>query len=157
MDSSLLFQYITITWLVLGAILLFIEVSFIPSIGFLFAGLAAITVGGLLTFDLISPNDHLFQLSLFLIFTCLWAAILWLPMKKLRAFGTKAPVYQDMIGDTVIIEESDLEKGKVGRVKWSGTIMNARLHPHVNVEKVSVGNEMVIAQVRGNMLIVKEK
>src|SRR5690606_14871295 len=60
-------------WLVLGAILIAAEVFLVPGIGFLFAGLGAVTLGGLLAFSVIAAPSLTAQVAYFLALGVAWA------------------------------------------------------------------------------------
>ncbi|MDB2414293.1 NfeD family protein [Rickettsiales bacterium] len=154
--QSLLTEHISIIWLTLGAIFIIIEVFFTPGIGFLFAGLGAVSVGGLIIMQISDSSNYWQQILFFLILTSVWASFLWKPLKKLLNSSSDIN-YKDVEGGTAIVVDSALTCDKEGQVKWSGTIMNARLEPKVQKEEVEVGQEVKIIKVDGNTLIVSSK
>lgn len=140
---------ITTMWLIAGTICFFLEAMAIPGVGFLFAGFAALTVGGLLAGGLLDAANVLTQLGVFFIATAVWAAALWKPLKRLQSKNE----YQNIVGGTAIVDSEPLEKGKTGQVKWSGTVMRARLAEDAT-DSIPAGNEVKILSVKGNVLTV---
>lgn len=139
-------------WLIAGVACFALEAIGMSGIGFLFAGLGALTVGSLVT---AMPELSLLQQGvIFLAATALWAALLWKPLRKYRGAETKNG-YQNMIGDTVYIGAQGLAPGAIGEATWSGTIMKAELAP--GAEALAAGAAAVIISVTGNTLIVKSK
>ena len=55
----------TILWLAAGAIFIAIEIVGVPGIGFLFAGIAALIVGGGVEFGLFAADDYVPQFVIF--------------------------------------------------------------------------------------------
>lgn len=146
-------EHSVLLWLTAGALLVFLEVALAPGAGFLFAGLAAITVGGLATFGAIDSDAILLQFALFFVFTCLWTAILWKPLKRFRSRGG-AKGYQDVIGSLAKTKNA-LNAGELGQVHWSGTIMNARIDKACKVKKIAGNQEVTVTAKKGNTLYVK--
>lgn len=144
-----------IGWLLAGAVLVLLEVILLPGIGFLFAGLAAITVGGMVAFSAIAENATIMQFTWFFLLTGFWAAILWFPMKRLR-YKTSGKAYKNMIGDSAIVIGT-LTKHAYGQVKWSGTTMKARLVKECHTDSLPEGSEVEIVSVEGAKLYVKPK
>ncbi len=139
-------------WLAVAAVFLLLELYTIPGIGFLFIGLAALTTGGLLAFGALSGESSFYlQLAWVLGFTCVWAAVLWVPLKRMRRSPEN---YHNMIGTSATAMEGALEQGKIGMVKWSGALMRARLVPHSHAQKVAEGAEVWIHEVDGTLLLV---
>lgn len=143
-----------ILWLALGVVCFIIETLVVSGVGFLFAGLAALTAGSALT--AFPEMPALQQWMVFFISGILWATLLWRPLQKLRGKGPKHR-YHNMIGDTAYIAANGLKKDEVGEATWSGTIMKARLADDVTMEQIAGGTEVQIANVTGNTLIVRPK
>jgi len=141
-----------ITWLVIGALFLIAEVTIATGIGFLFAGLGAITLGGLMTFEFLSIDSLYSQLAYFLAFTSGWAALLWQPLKKI--YNSNANSYDNIVGSVAVVNESPLIKGKTGTVRWSGTTMRAKIDPEVKINEIKVGQEVEVKNVKDSILIV---
>lgn len=135
-------------WFIAGGILLVVEFTLAPAVGFLFAGLAAFVVGFAITSGLV--EDTTMQWIVFCASTLIWALFLWKPMKNWRQNHDQS--FSDISGEKVEIV-GDLEPGKTGKAKWSGADMKARLAE--GAEAIKDGTEAEIVEVRGNVLIVK--
>lgn len=145
-----------IWWLIIGVVFILIEVMQVPGIGFLFAGLAALVVGGLVSSGLIAEGSTLIQFIWFFLFTALWAAILWVPMKRLR-YKTSSESYKNIVGDIAVVIDGAIHKHSSGKVRWSGTIMKARISKDCDVEKIPDGAEVEIVDVAGSKLFIKPR
>ncbi len=143
-------QNINHLWLIAGAVLVIFEFFIAPGVGFLFAGLGAITVGALLQAGLI--NEQIWQWIIFLAATLVWLLVLYKPLARFKMSKDHKP-FSDMVGRKAILVNS-LLPGETGQVKWSGTLMNARLDPSVK-ESIAGGAEVVITHVEGNVVLVK--
>lgn len=141
-----------VLWMGLGAFLLLLEVSAIPGIGLLFGGLAAMTLGGLMAFDVISRDISTYlQFAWFFGFTVLWAAILWKPFMKMKK---RSPAYHAIIGSTATVMPGGLKKGRSGKVKWSGAPMAARIRPESARDSFAEGDEVWVHELDGSVLVV---
>ena len=60
--------------------------------------------------------------------------------------------YMDMIGGEVEVCNSSLFPGDLGQVKWSGTVMNARLDK-TEQNSAAIGDKLFITAIHGNILI----
>lgn len=152
--NPVILQNLTVIWLVAGGILILIESLTMPGIGFLYAGLAAISVGGLLSLDYIDQTDVVAQLSWFFGLTAVWAALLWKPMKRFR-YHNSDKEYQNIVGSIATVKSEALVKKKHGKVEWSGTIMKADLSADSAVDSVEAGQQVKIIALEGNRVIVK--
>ena len=153
---DILIQNITISWLIAGGLFIFLEAMAFPGVGFLFAGCAAITTGGLIQFGIVEESNYILQASIFLSSSFLWAIILWVPLQhfhKKAKFGN----FSNMIGNTATVYNAPLIKGKQGEVKWSGTIMHAMLSDNSVIETLDEGTDVKIMEVSGNILKVEKK
>lgn len=139
-------------WLVAGALLIAIEIFLVPGSGILFAGLGAITVGGIMVAGWVHATDN--QFILFFLSTAIWAAILWKPLKKMM--NSEGSGYSDFIGQKAIVHGEPLEKGKRGEVKWSGAIMSCEISPEESAEKILPDTEVTIIEVSKGILRVKK-
>jgi len=136
-------------WLAAGVILILLEFTILPAAGMLFAGIAALLVGILLEAGFI--NGIQTPWIIFLASTCLLAALFYKPLKNFRT--NKNSEYKDMVGEEATLLE-DLEIGKTGSVKWSGTTMKAKLCPDCKIG-AKAGVSAKIIGLDGNILILK--
>jgi membrane protein implicated in regulation of membrane protease activity len=141
-------------WLIAGVLLIIIEISLLSGIGFLFTGLGAITVGAALIVGWIdSPSS---QFILFFLSTAFWTVVLWKPLKNFIA--GKESGFDDMVGSTAVVFEQSIEKGKNGKVKWSGTIMKCQFDPEAEeLETIAPETEVIITAVSKGILIIRTK
>ena len=137
-------------WLIAGAVLVIFEFMLFSGIGFLFAGLAALTVGALAEMHVL--NDLTMQWVVFFIATLVWTLVLWKPLKNYKLNQHHQP-FSDVVGQKAILI-TPLAPGQQGRARWSGTIMNAKLDAN-NEGILAEGAEVHITRVEGNVLIVK--
>lgn len=139
-----------VSWILLGAALLILEVTIVPGIGLFFAALGALTLGGLMTFDVIIEDSFYLQLAYFFGFTTAWTIVLWKPLKKRRAGSG----YSNIIGSSATTTGNGLIKDKTGSVKWSGTTMKARIRSESEVSEIAAGEEVWIHEIKQSVLIV---
>jgi membrane protein implicated in regulation of membrane protease activity len=142
----------SLLWLLGAAVFFAIEAFGVPGIGFLFAALAAMSVALMIEVGILMPLDSTYQFAAFFCNTTLFAILLWKKLKSWR-MNPKAPGYSNMIGDRAVIAGSGLQPGHIGEVRWSGTLMRARLAE--DAAALPVGAEVTITQVEGNVLTVK--
>lgn len=136
-------------WLIAGAILIILEITTIPGVGFLFAGLGALMLG--IFMELGFVEKPLWQWIIFFGLTVIWAVVLWKPLKNFRQGNN--PPFKDMEGQKAIVT-GKLEPGKTGHAKWSGTKMKAKLDESAKKAKAD-GDEVEVVGLDGNILIVK--
>lgn len=141
-------------WLITGALLIILEIVLFPGIGFLFAGLGAISVSaGLITGWIDSLSA---QFILFFLATAFWTAILWKPLQKL--ITGKGSGFDDMVGSTAVVFGQSIEKGKMGEVKWSGAIMKCQFEPGAEgLAMIDPETEVIITGVSKGILIIRAK
>ena len=122
-------------------------------VGFLFAALGAISVGAFLIFGLIDDLVH--QFILFFASTAFWTALFWRPLKQFIAGRNSG--FNDMVGTTAIVYDKPLEIGKIGQVKWSGTIMKCELVAEAlsGENTIDQGCEVTITGVSKGILMVR--
>jgi membrane protein implicated in regulation of membrane protease activity len=142
----------TILWLIAGAVFIALEIFGIPGIGFLFAGIAALLIGGLVEFGIIAADDVLLQGVLFFLMSIATAAILW---NKLKAKTT--PSYSNILGTEATVVAPGLVGNKEGQVHWSGTLMRAQLVENDGLSAVAEGAAVIVERVEGNILFVAAK
>ena len=136
-------------WLVLGTVFLIIELQ-VSGIGFLFLGLGSLSNAALIY---IYPILSQYHYSSFGLLSFLWFIILWWPLKRyMQAKGKNTEHYMDMIGGEVEVCNSSLFPGDLGQVKWSGTLMNARLDK-IEQNSAAIGDKLFITAIHGNILI----
>jgi membrane protein implicated in regulation of membrane protease activity len=141
-------------WLVTGAFLIIFELSFVPGIGLLFAGLGAISCGALISWGFVDEQYYDLQMLWFFTITIIWAICLWLPFKRFR-YRKSTDSFNNMIGSSAVVVSNDLKKGEIGTVKWSGTVMNAKIDSNCPQDLMAVGTNVVIKNVQGNVLIIE--
>jgi membrane protein implicated in regulation of membrane protease activity len=138
-------------WVILGFLAVLFEMLFVPGLGILFIGLGAITIAGSISWY---PEIIHYQYPLFALFSFLWFGMLWQPLKKYLYNKPTTKNTSDVIGNDVEVIGSPLRpSGGLGQVKWSGTIMNARLDPDVT-EPQEVGTTLRVKDVDGTILIL---
>ena len=143
---------VTALWLLAGAAFIGIEMVGVPGMGFFFAGIAALLVGGAIEIGLIAPENLLLQFALFFLFTSVSALLLWNKLKQIRG-----PIYSNMVGTQAEVIGGGLAGTREGQVKWSGTIMRARLADEVVIDVLPAGTFVTISKVEGTLLHVIPK
>ena len=142
----------SILWLIAGSVLIAFEVTLLPGVGLLFAGLSAICVGvALITGWIESPTVQF--ISFFLI-TGFWAVAHWKPLKNFM----KSPQsgFDDMVGNIAVVFGDPIKSGQMGKVKWSGTIMKCKFALETEEEvDLDPGTEVTIVEVSNGILIVR--
>lgn len=90
-----------------GLALLAIEVMVLGFSTFVlfFVGLAAVVVGGLMTFGIL-PESMLSALSSVGVLTALLAILLWRPLKSMQGNVERKKVTSDLVGHSFILEEA---------------------------------------------------
>lgn len=135
-------------WLIAGGVLLCLEFTLAPAIGFLFLGIGAVVTGFLVGFGI--ADTTLWQWIICLAVTIASAILLWKPMKTWRTNPEKK--FNDMVGDEVEVLE-DIKQGKIGSAKWNGATMKAKLAKDADSLKKGVQAEIV--ELQGNVLVLK--
>jgi membrane protein implicated in regulation of membrane protease activity len=143
---------ITLFWLILGITFMLIEVSVIPGFGSLFLGLGAFTVTILLAFDVAPDDEYLHQFILLLMSTSSWLIILWRPL--VNYLDSSASKVKDVDGSEATIYSKHLNNHGVGKIKWSGVIMNAKMDS--SQDEAEKGELVLIDRVEGNIAICKK-
>ncbi len=143
----------TMLWLLCGIILIILEFSQLPGIGFLFLGFGAISTSIITNYW--QGETLLAQFSYFGIFSLFWFILLWYP---LRMFLSKdknnfSRGTFDIIESQVIVINKDIKFGTLGQVSWCGTIMNAKLGENTNNDIAKIGETLIVQEVKGNVLV----
>ncbi len=139
-------------WLtILGVVSIILEMGFISGIGFLFIGIGALSVAGLIEFNIINKDNLLSILLALVSLSSLYFLIFWKFFKKAHMQTLKN--YNDIIGKEAVVIYSDIKGHTTGNVKWSGTIMNAQLVD--TSDFVKEGETVKIIKVKGNILFIK--
>lgn len=146
----------TTLWLIAGVVFLAIEAVGVPGVGFMFAGLGALLVGALMSLDIVATEAATTQWIVFFAASAVSAILLWKPLQRFH-ISRQSHSYSNMIGDTAYVGSQGLKKDAIGEVTWSGTIMRAELAADAQVENLSAGAAVTIADVEGAKLIVKPK
>ena len=139
-----------ILWLLFGCILLAAEAFGASGIGCLFAGLGAVGAG-IATYAGVATDLGL-QGAYFFALTALAAVVLWRPLQRMHA--GKRGGYDNMVGTAAIVTADGLDPLTGGSVRWSGTIMKARLHPDATAQPLPENTRVKVLGVTGNVLIV---
>jgi membrane protein implicated in regulation of membrane protease activity len=144
----------SLVWLIIGIAAMLVEIlAIIPGIGVLFMGLAALSVSILVATEMGADLSLVGQSAWFFGLTVVFAVVLWKPLKRWRISSAKGETYNNMVGDKAVVVENPLQQGVMGKVRWSGTVMNAKLHQDAVTATVDATVEIVA--VEGNTLIVK--
>ena len=139
-------------WLtILGVISIILEMGFISGIGFLFIGLGALSVAGLIEFKLIKEDNLLNILLALISLSSLYFLIFWKFFKNAQMQDRKN--YGEIIGKEAIVIYSNIKGHTIGKVKWSVTIMNAQLID--TNDYIKEGETVKIVKVKGNILFIK--
>lgn len=140
-------------WLIAGALLLALEAFGASGIGFLFAGIGAILTGIIAESGV--AGTLLAHIAWFFGATSLSAIVLWKPMQRWVQHRKAGQAdFSNIIGNEAMVIAGGLEPGKRGKVRWSGTTMQAQLAPQVT-EPVDEGTVVIISEVKSNLLVVK--
>lgn len=146
-------------WLTFGALLIVLEVATVPGLGLFLGGLGALCTGILIAAGWIDMAATALQFTAFFAFTIAWTLALWKPLMKFRTSSKSGTTkFNNMVGDTAVVHgERGLRRGETGQVSWSGTLMNAQLDKHAQVDALEAGAQVEIKAVSGNTLTVIPK
>ena len=142
------------SWLIAGVAFLVFEALGMPGAGLLFAGLGALATGSFIHLGYIAQTDTLMQFITFFLTSGVFAVLLWKPIQKFKGNQQKNK-FNNIVGDTAVVGKDGLGANG-GEVKWSGTIMTAKLADDVTGTLAS-GTKVVITDVQGTTLVVKPK
>lgn len=143
-------------WLILGVILFIIDLISL-TIVLLFASLASLSVGLAIYLDFISQIDLQPQLITFFASYAFWGVVLYQPLRNLKTKLKHTGGYHDMIGAEALIEKDVDSDIKDFQVKWSGTVMQARLDERYKNTPLKKGDLVEIVSITGAKLKVKPK
>lgn len=144
----------SIYWLIASGAFFLLEAFGIPGVGFLFAGLGAIVAAAMISLELITEDAAIMQFAIFSLVTAVSALLLWRKLKTWR-LNPNAPHYSNIVGTEAETVEM-LSGDKLGTVRWSGTLMRARL-ADPNHAPIAGGITVRITATDGNILIVTTK
>jgi membrane protein implicated in regulation of membrane protease activity len=138
-------------WSILAIIFFILEI-FVTGIGFIFAGLSAITLAVLINFDLIAEEEIIYQLAWFFILSFAWAVPLYKLFRKYA--NEQKEKYSNIIGDVAVVLSEVITKEK-GKISWSGTIVEAKLAKDNDENELSKGANVKIVNIVKSVFIVK--
>jgi membrane protein implicated in regulation of membrane protease activity len=142
-------------WYITGGLFLMLEMFGISGIGLFFAGLGAVGTGMLFSFGLLdSTSLFMTQFGVFSALSFGFGVLLWKPFKNFM--NHNAGSYHHITGNHVDIIE-DLQPGKMGSVKWGGTIMRAKLAKDQTAIDYKSANQAVVDSVQDGVLMIKKK
>lgn len=143
-------------WAIVASVLVVIELTIVGiGIGLLFLGLGAYLTAVILWLGFIEPNNYIAQFSSFFLGSAFFTAILWKPLKKLKNSSKES--YHDMIGQYATVIQSPLLQNKKGTVKWSGSVMKARIAADSENTEFAIDTEVIIKDVKGSTVFVDTK
>lgn len=151
-----LLSYSAYFWLGLGAFLIVFEAITTPGLGLFLAGIGALCTGLLVKAGFVDEGALGAQVAWFLGLTTFWAAVLWKPLLKFRMQSRHKDGIElnNMVGGTATVGEHGLERGRIGQVAWSGTLMNADLEASAPVETLPAGALVAIKSVSGTLTVI---
>ena len=142
-------------WLVVGFALLAAEVVTGFTVGvFLFAGLGALTTGGLMSLGVL-PQTWVAGIACTGISTGVITALLWQQLKKLQG---DRPVEKDNSSDLVghsFIIENEILKTKPGITNYSGISWRVEIDDAAGVDTIKAGQRVIVSSVEVGVFKVK--
>ncbi|MDZ5761674.1 NfeD-like domain protein [Candidatus Cyrtobacter comes] len=142
-----LVENIDVFWAVFGVFLLLAELILGAFFLLFIMGLSAILVS-VVVFLGVTP-DFISQLSLFSFLFIVISVLSWRRIKGY--FIDKRQHYNNIVGSSAVVVGGDIEPGKIGKIKWSGTTCNAS-----SSLLIKNGSSVVIVENIGNIFFVKE-
>jgi membrane protein implicated in regulation of membrane protease activity len=133
-----------------GMLTIVIEMFFMPGLGFLFFGMACLTTAGIIYYF---PSLIYYQYIFVAILACIWFLLLWKPLKHYMHKKKESEHIFDIINSKVKVIDSDILPGTIGKIEWSGTIMNAKLKDGIE-EKAKIGSFWKVIAVKGNVVVL---
>ena len=142
-------------WMVMGFALLAAEVLTGFTVGvFLFAGIAALITGGLMSFGIL-VETWVAGIACTGISTGLITAVLWKPLKNLQG---NRPIGKDnssdLIGHTFVIE-NEITTTKSGSTKYSGVSWRVEIDKDAGVDAIEAGKHVTVSSVEVGLFKVK--
>ncbi len=138
-------------WFFIGLIILLVELITL-SVILLFVALSCMTIGVVLFLNMVDPSDTLTQSIIFFGSIVLWYLALFVPMKKIKMFKLKKGHKNILDQRAEVLVE--ITRKKPGKVRWSGTKMNAVLSKN-NLSSVIKKKAIVrIIAIDGDVLTV---
>ncbi len=142
-------------WLVFGFALLALEVVTGFTVGvFLFAGLGALTTGGLMSFGVL-PETWIAGIASTGISTGVITTLLWKQLKKLQ--GSRAVQKDnssDLVGYTFVVE-SDISATQPGSIHYSGISWKVVIDKDAGVDTIEAGKSVTVNSVDVGVFKVK--
>lgn len=143
-------------WFILGLCLIILEGLLGFTIITFIAGLAAVTVGIMcyLFPEYYESPISIFSLAMYCGFIGIWALLLFNPLKALK--NRNKDGYNNIVGGEGEVVDKPLKPGKIGKLKWSGTLVKAKLKAGCK-HQVAVGEDVTIIDIKDNVFIVTKK
>lgn len=158
MLSLYIAEYGSYFWFALGLVFMFLEIKLgFSTIYLFFAGLASITVGFMLSYDMVDPNNLLSHVIIFFMALLSYSALLWKPLKYFVYSHNPKDQYSNIIGQTGTVIGAPLKKGKKGEINWSGTTIFAKIHKSESKKEIAVDEDVEIVEIEENVFLVKSK
>lgn len=139
-------------WLVFGMILILLELA-LPSFTILWFGLGGLVVGVLL---LMAPGISLTWQILLWLFASTAFAIFWFRVLKPRMTDrTKSGISREaVLGETAMVTRVP-EGERRGEARFPVPMLGSDTWSFICTDKVAVGDRVVVQEVSGNTLLVK--
>ena len=139
-------------WLILAIACIVVEVTVIRGMGFVFAGLSALTVFLALEMRYIE-HGIMHDIIFFILFTGVWGAILWIPMKRFHRVSLTKNL-KNIVGSLAEVEDDDLVRGEVGIVEWSNIRFKAMIDKTCEYDRIKEGEDVLVVRTENKILYV---
>lgn len=140
-----------IIFLIIGTIFALIGLLKLQDLISFSAGLAIILTSALNIFIKINNFSYLAIICLF--FTC---CIMLSIKKKFANFKNAENKFNDVAGTTGHIYDEEIIKGQIGSIKWSGTIVSAKISENCQQEKFSKNDQIKIVEIKDGIFIITQ-
>jgi membrane protein implicated in regulation of membrane protease activity len=138
-----------ILWFIAAMILIGYELIAGFSLLFLFLlGLAALCVGFATHLGYVDPDSFTSQLIIFLTLFVVFFVLFWKPIKRIINQNANAN-YSNIVGQKAEVINGPITK-KSGKVRWSGTEVNAILTKNDSLENLEAGETVEIIEIKDN-------